>query len=641
MTSKTRAILIAAVLATPVAMFASPRIAVAQYRVNNSGALDANNRIGSGGVNEARPTNTINGNDIVTGNVTAGREFRGNVGYSSAGAFQGSTGVNQSDRFIRGSSSAYDSNAQAVRPFYGQSYGAPPPQGFVSTPGSVNASGQYIPAQPLDRTPGDLRLGQVTDFTSSAALPRPREFMLPGQVDAGNSQSLVTASPLYGVRSDQGDMTPNAANAAPGFATFNRNNMGGKKVDDKAIQNMRDELRKNVISNDPNDSAANPSVDPNDLNSKSVIQSPYESPEATSLNSKSLGSPLTGGKPLAGNIKTDQSQTNALVPAPQQSTQYAELSRRFKGLQNSSPTDQQVQSQFNHDLKARKEAKIKADSKLPGLRPGMPGVRPGAGGGSMIPAVGGSPDTVVPGTVLPGDTPPDSSPTAKPTPKDPVKVPDTGVVDPPVAPVTRTEKPEKPDAEKGPALNIGTAMIKPGQPLMVRSLTEGMKPGGLKDTLATAEDQMRKGKYTSALDQYDLAERVAPNNPLITLGRANAELGASKYASSESSIRRAYAADPALLLGQFELATFLGRDRLDFLEKDLKDITTTEPKSVGAPFLLAYLKYNAGDLKMASNYLALSEKRAGKNDPLYKQMRIYWALPAADPIPDSTPEMNK
>jgi hypothetical protein len=60
---------------------------------------------------------------------------------------------------------------------------------------------------------------------------------------------------------------------------------------------------------------------------------------------------------------------------------------------------------------------------------------------------------------------------------------------------------------------------------------------------------------------------------------------------------------------------------------------------VRAPFLLAYIKYSAGDLKMASNYLALSEKRAGKADPLYQQLRVYWGLPPADPIPDG--EMNK
>ncbi len=632
MKSKTRAILIAAVLAGPVAVFTSSQSAWAQYRVNNGGALDANNRIGSGGVNEARPSNTINGNDIVTGNVTAGREFRGNVGYTAAGAFHGNIGVNTSDRFIARSSSAYDPNASAVRPFYGQSFGAPPPQGYVSTPGSVNASGQYIASQPLDRSPGDLRLGQVTDFNSSTNLPRPGEFSLPGQVDSGNSQSLITASPLYGVRADQGDVASDPSNATPGFATFNRNKIGGgKKLDDRTIQHMRDELRKNVVSDDPNDAAANPPVDPNDLNAKSVIQSPYESPETTSLNGKSLGSPLTGGQPLAGSIDTKQSQKNALVPAPQQSTQYAELSKRFKGLQNSSPTDQQVQSQFNRDLNARKVAQAKAGANQPGVRPGTSGARPSGGTGAMIPAAGGSHSPVAP----------DTTATQKPIVDEPAKTPEIVNVDTQIAPLPKVDNTAKPDAEKGPALNTGTAMIKPGQPLTVRSLTEGMKPGGLKDTLATAEDQMRKGKYTSALDQYDLAERVAPNNPLLTLGRANAELGASYYARADSSIRRAYTADPALLLGQFDLGNFLGRDRLDFLEKDLKDITTTEPKSVRAPFLLAYLKYNAGDLKMASNYLAISEKRAGKEDPLYKQIRVYWALPTADPIPDSTPEMNK
>jgi len=254
MTSKTRTILLAAVLATP-AMLLAPQLALAQNRVNTGNALDANNRIGSNGMNEARPANTINGNDIVTGNVTGGREFRGNVGYNAAGAFHGNTSMGNTDRFVRSSSSAYDQNAQAVRPFYGESHGAPPPEGFVSTPGSVSSSGQYMPAQPLSRGPGDLRLGQITD-TQSNILPKPGEFMLPGQVDAGNSQSLVTASPLYGVRSsdDTAGASDGMSTPAPGFTTFDRNNTpGGKKLDDKSIQKMRDELRRNVISDDPND----------------------------------------------------------------------------------------------------------------------------------------------------------------------------------------------------------------------------------------------------------------------------------------------------------------------------------------------------------------------------------------------------
>ena len=68
--------------------------ASAQYRINeNDGrALDANNRLGSGGHNTAKDlrVGTPTGNDIVTGNVTGMRHFRGRVDYTDPRAFRGS-----------------------------------------------------------------------------------------------------------------------------------------------------------------------------------------------------------------------------------------------------------------------------------------------------------------------------------------------------------------------------------------------------------------------------------------------------------------------------------------------------------------------------------------------------------------------
>src|SRR3954454_3687303 len=65
-------------------------LAIAQYRTGNDGrALDANNRVGSGGLNGGGSSSpyAINGNqignDLVTGNITAGRGFRGLVPYTA------------------------------------------------------------------------------------------------------------------------------------------------------------------------------------------------------------------------------------------------------------------------------------------------------------------------------------------------------------------------------------------------------------------------------------------------------------------------------------------------------------------------------------------------------------------------------
>ena len=77
------ALLVAAGLVS--AALAAP--ASAQYRQDNGRALDANPRAGSNGENDtsAGPGRTnplVTGNQIITGNVTAGRQFRGPVGYT-------------------------------------------------------------------------------------------------------------------------------------------------------------------------------------------------------------------------------------------------------------------------------------------------------------------------------------------------------------------------------------------------------------------------------------------------------------------------------------------------------------------------------------------------------------------------------
>src|SRR5688572_3426359 len=59
--------------------------AQAQYPSSNDGrARDASNRVGSGGSNGEGVDNRVGatGNQIITGNTTGGREFRGPVGYT-------------------------------------------------------------------------------------------------------------------------------------------------------------------------------------------------------------------------------------------------------------------------------------------------------------------------------------------------------------------------------------------------------------------------------------------------------------------------------------------------------------------------------------------------------------------------------
>src|SRR5215510_6658077 len=81
----------------------------AQYRVNTGNANDANNRLGSGGYNQGGNLNRgpyvgYTSQDIVTGNITAAKAFRGPVPYRNPLEFTGPAAGSGVDRFVRDSS---------------------------------------------------------------------------------------------------------------------------------------------------------------------------------------------------------------------------------------------------------------------------------------------------------------------------------------------------------------------------------------------------------------------------------------------------------------------------------------------------------------------------------------------------------
>src|SRR5690349_11376650 len=92
-----RMVLSAAISAVP-AIFTTQ--ATGQYRVNNGNALDASNRLGSGGYNDAPSRAVASGNQIVTRNSTGLSYFHGAVQYTDPNEFRGHNPANSMDRFL-------------------------------------------------------------------------------------------------------------------------------------------------------------------------------------------------------------------------------------------------------------------------------------------------------------------------------------------------------------------------------------------------------------------------------------------------------------------------------------------------------------------------------------------------------------
>jgi len=166
-------------------------------------------------------------------------------------------------------------------------------------------------------------------------------------------------------------------------------------------------------------------------------------------------------------------------------------------------------------------------------------------------------------------------------------------------------------------------------------MAAGTNAKGLADLMKQAEDLMKQGKYNAALDKYDTAHQVAPNNPMISLGRAVAELGGQFYTRADGHIRDAFTANPALMVGQYDLKSLLGEERLGALVKDLRALADKEKRDPRPVFLLAFIAYNTDQPAAAEGYLDIADKRANGRDPFYKTLRDTWALPDK-----SKPESN-
>ena len=630
--SRRRWIVSAAVAALP--LFALAPQGLAQYRVGADGrALDANNRVGSGGHNpsdQAARTNLPSGNEIVTGNVTGGRHFRGPIGYNDPRAFRGASAGETSDRFLRQSSGpAPDSRlAETETTFYGAGRGVAPPPGYSE---SAPGSGAYIPAAPaVNRSAADQRVGAV-DFNTPFVLPAPGQLLLPGPIDPSAGQQYITASPLTGIRQFNAN-DPNFI----GTVTNTQYNPATGRLDDNAIQRMREELNQAAAAANP---GAAPLVEhrqvdqPRSAEEKAAaagkgagvgqplqqepIQLPGVGPAAQPVEQKPIDTAVTQ---TPNNLNTTQSlrqRMTDLVRPEEQSTLYAQLRQRHdQAARDRNMSDAEAARAFNAARRAQEEARA-GTAATPGA-PGAPGAAPGQPGAPVQPGQPAQPGQPgQPGAVAaPGAAP-------VPQPSGPGGGPTPGVVD--------YAKRNEEILKQGLPDEKEQARRKALTPVKVPSLATGVKGKGLADLLKSAEDFMKEGKFTDAIEKYEQAEQVAPNNPLTRLGRANAELGASYYASAEAHLRDVFNRNPELLSGQYDLTSMLGEQRLAVIVKDLKEISNAAKGEARPVFLLAYIAYNTGHEDNAAAYLDLADKRSGGKDAFYQLLRDNWAIPQNQP----------
>jgi tetratricopeptide (TPR) repeat protein len=575
--------------------------ASAQMRVGGDGhALDANSEVGSGGYNQQQQKQGVTGNDITYGNVTGGFAFQGRVpfAFSDPSGFAEPLPGEQVDAFIRDSTGVPSLDHPMVTPqysgphvFYSKTDSPIMPDGYSS---NSAVSGNFIATPPPTQQDLalDLRLGAPLDFNSP--LPKPGDLLIPGQVDAMAQANPANptppvyfmASPLYGVRqlgaTDQNG-NPLTASASGNFNGQNSTSQQGQNFGplsaigrpnsrQQNIMAMRKELIQSAkgqqqVANDQTNLASQPlnPLTPGGDNTQQNPNQPLSSDQA--ISNQVQPSVLT---PVAGDVSTgplNNADTLALLPAPaQQSTQIAELQKRLAQYKQANPvSEEESTKQFLDDLQKRD--------------------------GIVNPTEQNSGEGSANGTGQAGSA--------------------TGLTSPLVAPaLPSTVAPAAP----------------PPTPMQIKSLATGISAGSLAKLLRNAEDQTRKGEYAKAIEAYDDAASAAPNNALVPLGRANAELGGSYYSQAETDLRMAFKQDNSLLLAQYDLSGLLGAKRLQYIVSDLKELASDSPQNPTPVFLLAYIAYNTHHEDRAAGWLDVAQRRAGGTDDLIPVLKRYWTF---------------
>lgn len=583
--------LLSAALAA-VALISVP--AFGQIRVGQDGhATDSSNRVGSGGYNAGGTVYTpaFNNNNIVFGDVTGIGQFQA-YHERDPRQFLGPSGASVGDNFIRQSSgvpTAYQAATPGYAPqaYYGAGRDVAPPIGTER----LGYSGSYVgtaltPSNPFSlgsdinsaldvqrQTLGDSTvIGAGSKFLNNVTANSQTDSN--GPLGAQTQADTFLGSPLYGI---QGLSAPDTADAAtdsglPIFATPSSSSNGTARFRTQNTEVNR--LQREILQTNSDDQQQSLNASNSGANGNSNPQSP------NAIQSKNLAQPIEGPNSKGMNSREANSALSsgnlAGGVSPQQGT------RQRITLLSASQQSQQynVLAQRLKDLTNPQVAAAQANARESNQFNRRNNPEAGTTPGPTSRPAGGS---VGPGAFdLPG----------------------------------------------GPGnLNF--------QPVKIESLADGVRAKGLHDLLQSAEDLMRKGSYQSAVQKYNLAQRAAPNNGLIPLGRANAELGAGFYYQASSDLHQVFQADPALLLGQYDLKNWMGEKRLQFITQELTDLSKSDAKQETPAFLLAYIAYNTGREAEAQTYLQDARSRSGGHDPLLAQLEARWRLSASTGLKDN------
>jgi len=128
-----------------------------------------------------------------------------------------------------------------------------------------------------------------------------------------------------------------------------------------------------------------------------------------------------------------------------------------------------------------------------------------------------------------------------------------------------------------------------GQNVRTLNTLVGPTPGDFNNFMKSAQNNLKKGLFLYAIEDYQAAAMIDSNNMLPVVGQANAELGGGFYISAVSDLKALFTNHPELTAVRYNLSVMLPSNALASITADLEPMAVE--KSDTAAFLLSYIYY--------------------------------------------------
>jgi hypothetical protein len=149
------------------------------------------------------------------------------------------------------------------------------------------------------------------------------------------------------------------------------------------------------------------------------------------------------------------------------------------------------------------------------------------------------------------------------------------------------------------------------------------------ENMARGEALLANARWFDAEERFSAALRLSPGDPMASVGRLHAQLGAGLYLSAGVNFDRLFRSSPELMAAKYDERLLPRRGRLTRIDARLRlNTQRNNDLAISSALLMAYLAYQIDDrLTLNDAFTALDRIHAERNeepDILETTLREVW-----------------